>query len=73
MHDLYHDGSLEGWPVPSALAGAAQLRASDNSSYWHTVIVFKTPSSPERQKGRGEFKKLGLPPTVAGEYTATLF
>ncbi len=73
MHDLYHDGSLEGRHVPSALAGAALLQASGNSSYRHKVTVPKTTSSPESQQGRGEFKRLDLPPTVAGEYTVTLF
>ena len=34
---MYHDGSWEGRPVLPALAGAAQLRASGNSSGWYTA------------------------------------
>ncbi len=39
-HDLHCDGSLKERSVPAALAGAAQLRATVNSSCYYTCIAF---------------------------------
>jgi len=38
-HDLYNYGSQEGQPVPTGLAGAAQLRASGNADSWYIAYT----------------------------------
>jgi len=38
--DLYHDDISERRSIPPALAGAAQLKATANSSCWCEVNVF---------------------------------
>jgi hypothetical protein len=45
VHEWYcHSGrNLEGWVAPAALAGAAQLRATVNSSCWDIAFVLKEP------------------------------
>ncbi len=55
MYDLYCNGSLEGHHSLAALTVAAQLLATNNSSFWFVVHVYsmhvlKKPSSVKSLK-----------------------